>query len=1033
MIENNNDSGIVEGLGIWEHFTVRDGLPDMKIECIFEDRDGVLWIGTHDRGVVRYDGGKFQSYTRRDGLVGDNVFSIIEDKQGDLWFGTKQGLSRFNGNKFETIDTGESFSFLWGSCMDHVGNLWFGVEWRPGQPAAVCRWDGNSLELININNSTFPQGESIHQVINGPNGTLWLGGDRLYHYDGIEFSDFSRIANPLDQIQCLNSDEMGTLWIAAESGLFTYDGTELFKLLEADPSGHGLVSILRDDKGILWLTTFDGKLLAYDGSAIQVVRDFGTTLGRLFLDSVGRLWIGTYGMGLFYYDSVRFKIFQTEQGLPSNSICCLAEDANSTLWIGTKEGLLGYNGNRIIDINDLIEVENKEITSLLIDSRGRLWIGIGDGLLYYYDGNQLNLVTGSSSQDIIFNLIEDERGRIWFGAKFGGGFGYCKENKIKQYKGDEERIYPTWIGAIEVDQQGIIWLGSTSPAIWDGLCQFDGKSFQRISEISGSPISALCADKDGGMWVGTSEGLIHYTNTKIDYMTIDEGLSCEIITSIFQTGDGVLWIGTEGGGVCCYDGKIIQVIEIPGDPARNVIHAIYSDGHGSLWFATEGGLIRYDPRQIQPEIAIKEIVADDVYTGLKEVQFPTTVGRIGFQFGAKSIIEHVSYLVYRYRLEGYDLEWKQTKEAQVEYSQLEPGEYQFLVQAIDRDLNYSNTASAKLNVTEDLKIEALNDALRNGTTRGDFIGESSALRVSKRQISEVAETNLTVLVLGETGTGKGLAARAIHDLSVRYNKPLIHVNCGAIPKDLVDSELFGHERGAFTGAISRSLGKFELADGGTIFLDEIGDLPLEAQVRLLRVLDHRSMERIGGTQTLALDVRVIAATNRDLTQAMREGNFRPDLYYRLNVFPITIPPLRNRKDDIPLLTEYFVRQFTMHLHKEMHHVTQDAIRELCSYEWPGNVRELEHILQRAVLYAKDGTIQANHIVLGVPEPSADNDYAILPLEEYERRYLVRVLEHTGGTIGGKNGAAVLLKMHPNTLHSRLKKLGLKKKITIEED
>jgi len=149
------------------------------------------------------------------------VNCLIEDKQGDLWFGTKQGLSRFNGSRFETIDTGESFSFLWGSCMDHVGNLWFGVEWRPGQPAAVCRWDGDSIELININNSAFEQGESIQQVINGPNGTLWLGGDRLYHYDGIEFCDFSGIANPLDQIQCLNSDEMGTLWIAAESGLFT--------------------------------------------------------------------------------------------------------------------------------------------------------------------------------------------------------------------------------------------------------------------------------------------------------------------------------------------------------------------------------------------------------------------------------------------------------------------------------------------------------------------------------------------------------------------------------------------------------------------------------------------------------------------------------------------------------------------------------------------------------------------------------------------------------------------------------------------
>ena len=212
----------------------------------------------------------------------------------------------------------------------------------------------------------------------------------------------------------------------------------------------------------------------------------------------------------------------------------------------------------------------------------------------------------------------------------------------------------------------------------------------------------------------------------------------------------------------------------------------------------------------------------------------------------------------------------------------------------------------------------------------------------------MAWTDFTVLIHGETGTGKGIAARAVHELSDRMDKPLVTVNCGALPKELVDSELFGHERGAFTGAISRRLGRFELADRGTIFLDEIGDLPLESQTRLLRILQDKSFERVGGSDTIVADVRVIAATNRNLQRAVREGTFRADLFYRLNVFPIEIPPLRDRREDIPLLTTYFLQGFAGHLHQEAPSVDNRTLRTLREYDWPGNVRELEHTVKRAV-------------------------------------------------------------------------------------
>jgi DNA-binding NtrC family response regulator len=539
---------------------------------------------------------------------------------------------------------------------------------------------------------------------------------------------------------------------------------------------------------------------------------------------------------------------------------------------------------------------------------------------------------------------------------------------------------------------------------------------------------SLYAASDGRLWVGTNEGVACYDGTQVDFYDQNNGLPYDLVTAIAQSRDGTLWFGTEGGGVCCYDGQVFQTIQIPDETGCNVIHAIHQDRQGRMWLATEGGLVQYKPRRVQPQIDITEIIAGRSYYGQAEVQFPTSEGRIGFRFAGRSPLERSSYLVYRYRLRGYDDKWQQTREKRVDFPQLQPGEYVFEVQTVDRDLNYSKTAQVKLLVMEDPRIQALSEALSSASRAGEFIGESQTIRQLKRQLQEVAWTNITVLIMGETGTGKGLAARAIHELGERRNKPFIHVNCGALPEGLVDSELFGHERGAFTGAVARKLGKFELADGGTIFLDEIGDLPLESQTRLLHVLQEHTIERVGGMQTTEIDVRVIAATNRNLFQAVRAGTFRADLYYRLNVFPLEIPPLRERKEDIPLLTRYFVRQFAAHLHRQLPFINEGVINLLINYDWPGNVRELEHTLQRAVILAQEGGILPEHIVLGpagiIRPQLREERFDILPLEEYERRYLTNVLGHTGGVIHGKKGAAHLLGMKPTTLRSRLDKLGV---------
>ena len=307
----------------------------------------------------------------------------------------------------------------------------------------------------------------------------------------------------------------------------------------------------------------------------------------------------------------------------------------------------------------------------------------------------------------------------------------------------------------------------------------------------------------------------------------------------------------------------------------------------------------------------------------------------------------------------------------------------------------------------------------------DIISRSRGIKNVLRQVEQVASTDATVLILGETGTGKELLARAVHSISGRRDRPLVKVNCAAIPATLIESELFGHERGAFTGALSRKLGRFELADGGTIFLDEIGDLPLELQSKLLRVLQEGEFERLGNPRTTKVDVRVIAATNRDLEKEVAGGNFREDLYYRLNVFPITSPPLRERKDDVPLLVKHFLNKSCTKTGKCIDNVPQSVIGSLQAYHWPGNVRELENLIERGVIVSKGNRLELGDWLPKAASPGSSS--RIATLEDNERQHIVSVLESTDWRVSGEKGAAKVLGMKPTTLESRMKRLGIKRK------
>jgi formate hydrogenlyase transcriptional activator len=320
----------------------------------------------------------------------------------------------------------------------------------------------------------------------------------------------------------------------------------------------------------------------------------------------------------------------------------------------------------------------------------------------------------------------------------------------------------------------------------------------------------------------------------------------------------------------------------------------------------------------------------------------------------------------------------------------------------------------------------LQDEIRAEYNFEEIIGESAALKRILRQVQTVALTDSTVLIQGETGTGKELIARAIHNLSTRCERTLVKVNCAAIPTGLLESELFGHEKGAFTGAIAQRIGRFELANGGTLFLDEVGDIPLELQPKLLRVLQEQEFERLGSTRTLRVDVRLVAATNSNLAERVDGKQFRRDLYYRLNVFPVTIPPLRERREDIPLLVRYFAQKYARRMKKPIHTVPAKTMSALVDYHWPGNVRELENFVERAVILSRGSEFEVplaelkQQTNLAPPNSSA----AVSTLERAEREHILRTLGETNWVIGGPSGAAVRLGMKRTTLQSLMRKLGI---------
>lgn len=357
--------------------------------------------------------------------------------------------------------------------------------------------------------------------------------------------------------------------------------------------------------------------------------------------------------------------------------------------------------------------------------------------------------------------------------------------------------------------------------------------------------------------------------------------------------------------------------------------------------------------------------------------------------------------------------------------------------AVDNALNYQEVSESRARLAEERSY--LEEEIRREHNFDEIVGDSPALLELLRRVELAAPSDSTVLIGGETGTGKELIARAIHSRSARKDQPLVKVNCGSIPAGLVESELFGHVKGAFTGATANRTGRFEVANGGTLFLDEVGELPPDTQVKLLRVLQEQEFEPVGSSRTVHVNVRIIAATNRNLEESVRVGAFRSDLYYRLNVLPLQVPSLRERRSDIPQLVMFFLERFSKRAGKKLDAVSRPTMQRLENYSWPGNIRELQNIIERGVVLSRSSILELGPDFLplepsaaarpgdaegtaSAPQPDPIADDAGPSLREVERRHILAVLQQTGGVIDGPKGAATILELHPNTLRSRMKKL-----------
>jgi DNA-binding NtrC family response regulator len=664
--------------------------------------------------------------------------------------------------------------------------------------------------------------------------------------------------------------------------------------------------------------------------------------------------------------------------------------------------------------------------SLLEDHQGMLWVGSsGDGVERYNPHTETWDLYKNDPQDstsisnnFVECIYEDHAGILWF-ATAGGLNKFDRENETFRHYREKDGLVQDWIYGILEARQGYLWLSTAR-----GLSRFDPKTetfknyMTKTNNYNQFSRGAYHKSSKGEFFFGGVNGLNSFYPQKI---TNNPYIPPIVITRISLFNQKVNRNLLTGKQIAlAYDQNFLSfdftALDYT-DPEENQF-AYIMEGLDNDWIYS-GTRKHVDYPDLKPGnylFRVKGTNNDGVWneegSRLRISINPPFWQTWWFRTALISCIFMTLYYLYRKRIQIIE-----SKRKDLEIRVREKSE---AAQALQNALDEVESLKNRLQV-ENIYLQ---DEIKNVHNFENIITKSESFKKILRSVEQVASTDATVLILGESGTGKELIARAVHNISSRGNRPLLKVNCAALPANLIESELFGHEKGAFTGAIANKVGRFELANNGTIFLDEIGDLPLELQSKLLRVLQEGEFERLGNPVTINVDVRVIAATNRDLEKEIKTGQFREDLFYRLNVFPIKIPPLRERKEDISLLVNDFIKKYSAKVGKHIDSVTVEILKTLESYYWPGNVRELENVIERAVIISP-----GPKLIIGdwLEKSKYPSEIACgQTLEEVEKKYITEVLEKTGWRVSGDNGAAKILGIKRTTLEARMQKLGIKR-------
>ena len=1058
--------------GTWRTYSMADGLAGVRIEHIAEDSEGYLWFAIWDNGASRFDGDEFQNFTRQNGLVSDRVYFIQKDSRDQLWFGTLNGVCWYDGTNFHHLEddgiAGRAVQFIY---EDREGRIWFGGHRTLGYYDGTAFRDLIPLYLQDHERPPSPLWPSqCRGITQDPEGHLWFGFNYLIRFDGVSFHRYEEEEGfpPRSTSYAVGGDHNGKVWFGQhrrESKLWCYaDGT--FQPVQVDLGGV-LRSIQCDREGRMWFSTSEGVLYQDGDNFSRFTPADGLphpAVKAVFQDRNHQCWFATWG-GVGLYDAHSISVFELKgpKGKLSKmrDISQIVQDRRGDIWVGyvapflsrQTQSVCRFDGEHFafIGTEDGLDINN--CFTIYEDHDGHLWFGGGNGL-FRYNGKKLKKIDSVAglSEGGVCAITQDSQGRFVFGHWENGRKKRRKETlfvsplKIIYQQGEafqtifveqeDKDPFSRRIGTVMSGRNSEVYFYLYHQNFSDddrGFARWhpkDGLKFYGVEDgLIDDRVTGLLKDRHGNLWIGTLNGLCRFDGRNFQTFTTEDGLPSNRIHCLFEDFQGHLWIGTDGG-VVHFDGQVFQTIK---SPHIGPVLQILEDRDEVFWFGTvQNSLVRYRRQKNPPQIHLLQVIADQIYENLEEGIVSTTEQNVIFEYKGMSLSTHPRDMLYVYRLKGYDPDWQPaTREMRAFYRDLPPGDYTFQVRAIDRDLNYSEIAQVRLSITSDPRIEAFTDVInRRGSQK--FIGHSAALRQFQVNLEKIASTNITVLILGETGVGKGLAARVLHALSDHSDGPFIEVNCGALPEALIDSELFGHERGAFTSAVSHRLGRVELAEGGTLFLDEVGDMALETQVKLLRLLEEGTFERVGSSETLMAQTRIVAATNRDLKEMVSTSDFREDLYYRLNAFLMYLPPLRERKEDIPELAEFFKDRLAAHIGKQIAPLTPEIIEMLQSYDWPGNVRELEHTIQGAVVLCPDSQIGVGDLGLYGSRfedtgrtLSASQDREFVPLDEYDRRYILDALKATNYQIKGPGGAATLLGVPPSTLYGKMKRLGIK--------